>query len=237
MPAEQVRCENCGAGDVRQVAPDSYICQHCRTHFRWVDPTKRTVIRTVIHEPRVCECGKLAKVFCCCCKRGVCSESRHRHSVAKEWDSFFHGSWRRDDLDLVILEPWWDEMFGLCEPEKVQELLIRTAEQYGIGDGGFHCAQCVSGLWTAFNSALGPVLAEARERAVEKGRLCRECRSDRVIGQCIICGVGVCKSHGIVCDRCHQVACKQHIADGRRCEMCDKYLRSKSWWWRMLLGD
>ena len=44
MPNEPVQCPNCGSSDIRQLATESYICQHCHTRFHWVDPTKRTVV-------------------------------------------------------------------------------------------------------------------------------------------------------------------------------------------------
>jgi hypothetical protein len=68
MPVEQVRCENCGSGDVRRLAPDSYSCEHCQTNFHWVDPTKRTVV----HESRVCECGNNAVARCVRCGEPLC---------------------------------------------------------------------------------------------------------------------------------------------------------------------
>ena len=72
MPIEQVRCENCGSGDVRQLAPDSYRCEHCQTRFHRIDPTKRTVI----HESRVCQCGNKAVARCVRCHEPLCKRCK-----------------------------------------------------------------------------------------------------------------------------------------------------------------
>ncbi|MGO8753255.1 MAG: hypothetical protein ACLQNE_45540 [Thermoguttaceae bacterium] len=68
MPIEQVRCDNCGSGDVRQSAADSYVCEHCHTNFRWVDPTKRTVVQ----KASVCKCGHVAAAYCVGCGEPIC---------------------------------------------------------------------------------------------------------------------------------------------------------------------
>ena len=69
MPNEPVQCPNCGSGDVRSLAPESYRCEHCHTNFRWVDPTKSTVVQ----RPSVCRCGRVAVGFCCRCNAPCCS--------------------------------------------------------------------------------------------------------------------------------------------------------------------
>ncbi len=68
MPNEPVQCPNCGSGDVRQLAPESYVCEHCHTNFRWVDPTKKTVV----HKPSLCECGRAVVGACWRCQRPLC---------------------------------------------------------------------------------------------------------------------------------------------------------------------
>jgi len=68
MPNEPVQCPNCGGGNVRQLATDSYACEHCQTDFHWVNPTKITVT----HEQKLCACGRVAVGFCCRCGRGLC---------------------------------------------------------------------------------------------------------------------------------------------------------------------
>ncbi len=79
MPNEPVQCPNCGSGDVRQLAPDSYACEHCHTEFRWVDPTKRTVV----HKSSVCKCGNIAAAFCARCQEPLCDGHRCWHSPNK----------------------------------------------------------------------------------------------------------------------------------------------------------
>ena len=68
MPNEAISCPKCGASDVRQSAPDSYVCKHCQANFRWVDPTRMTVA----HKPSVCDCGRVAVAFCVRCAEALC---------------------------------------------------------------------------------------------------------------------------------------------------------------------
>ena len=68
MPIEQVRCDNCGSGDVRQLAADAYECEHCHSRFHWVDPTKRTVVQRA----SVCRCGVVAVAYCARCEEPLC---------------------------------------------------------------------------------------------------------------------------------------------------------------------
>jgi hypothetical protein len=68
MPNEPVQCPNCGSGDVRQLVSDLYRCEHCQTEFRWVDPTKTTVVQ----KPSACACGNVAQAFCVRCGEPLC---------------------------------------------------------------------------------------------------------------------------------------------------------------------
>ena len=68
MPIEQVRCENCGSGDVCLLAAESYRCEHCQTNFRWVDPTKSTVVQ----KPSLCKCGRAVVGACWRCHTPLC---------------------------------------------------------------------------------------------------------------------------------------------------------------------
>jgi len=221
MPNEQVRCENCGGTDVRQTAPGSYVCEHCDTQFHWVDPTKRTVVR----EPRLCECGRPAKLFCCRCKRGFCDNYRRRgpSCLVTLREQAEGGGPLESQLSKVI------DSFGPMDAQ-MQDLVRRTAESHGIpSHSGFLCATCSSAFWTRLEPALEPL----RRGAVEEGRLCRECFSNHQYvrasdfgyyypsqRRCATCGAGMCSSHGIKCEKCHQPVCSQHVVDGRFCAKC-----------------
>jgi hypothetical protein len=75
MPNEAIQCPNCGSGDVLNVAADSYICEHCHTSFRWVNPT----MSTVAQKPTVCACGTVASAFCVRCHEPLCEGHRKWH--------------------------------------------------------------------------------------------------------------------------------------------------------------
>ena len=80
MPNEPVQCPNCGSGDVCRLARDSYACEHCHSSFRWVDPTKRTVV----HESKLCQCGHVAAAHCVRCGEPLCE--RHGASGTADLD-------------------------------------------------------------------------------------------------------------------------------------------------------
>jgi hypothetical protein len=64
MPFEPIRCGSCGSGRVRQLAPDTWVCEHCHIQFRWIDPSKKTITHIHKHEreeqkPKSCRwCSK-----------------------------------------------------------------------------------------------------------------------------------------------------------------------------------
>ena len=81
MPAEPLQCPNCGSADVRQCAPDSYACEHCRTSFRWVDPTSTTVLQRL----SVCQCGNVAVAFCVRCHTPLCEKHKSKGWGGRGW--------------------------------------------------------------------------------------------------------------------------------------------------------
>ena len=110
MPNEPVQCPNCGSGDVQQLAADSYTCEHCRTSFRWADPTKITVSHTVTHTATHTEehggvrcdgCGVPLDVknwgllansmrLCDSCRKKLADEEARRHPVQSKEERAQH---------------------------------------------------------------------------------------------------------------------------------------------------
>jgi len=66
MSCETLACTNCGSGDVREVKPNTYFCNHCDSVFKHVDPARLTV------GPAFCEHGNPVEVQCQVCKIGMC---------------------------------------------------------------------------------------------------------------------------------------------------------------------
>jgi hypothetical protein len=66
MPFEALSCPNCGSGDVQEVKPGTYFCNHCDFVFKHVDPTRVTVA------PSFCDHGNLIELQCQICKTGMC---------------------------------------------------------------------------------------------------------------------------------------------------------------------
>jgi hypothetical protein len=203
MPNEPVKCPNCGSGDVEQLGVDSYECEHCQTDFRWVSPTKVTVA----HEHKLCTCGRVAVAFCCRCGQGLClthgdpgsrdptdmSSEQLRFAMAKR---VFHHKLKYY-LDFRQSTSWRSSVYTECmDKHRIPE--DREA---------IMCARCVGEC----DRALGAVEEQLRQAAIQ-GQVCGECSSDHIQGRCIICGVGVCPNHGVVCETCHQLVCKEHVA-------------------------
>lgn len=219
MPNEPVQCPNCGGGDVRQLAPDSYECQHCHTNFHWVDPTRTTVAHTVTvaQKPGVCKCGNTAVNFCYRCQEPVCQS--HRNS----WPP---SGGRGSSLEKWTLQWFWFKYYiGTVVPRWVRQSL----EKHRVPEfdppaiwGDFLCTRC----WSECSAACETIMESLRQaerqgqEAARQGQACGDCLSEDVQGRCIICGVGVCSQHGIVCERCHQLACAKHVAHGRLCTQC-----------------
>jgi hypothetical protein len=195
MPNEPVQCPNCGSGDVHQVAADSYQCEHCHTSFHWVNPTKTTVVQ----KPSLCECGRVAVVFCCRCGRGLCQmheDDRRPVESISEMELEF-------EVDRV---GWWSSS---------QYMEFRKRHRIPEDGEAIICTSCVVECCRAIEAHEEELLPAAAQ-----GQLCGQCFSDHVQGRCIICGVGVCSEHRVVCERCRQFVCYQHVVNGRLCANC-----------------
>jgi hypothetical protein len=72
MPTEPIQCPNCSSGSVRQLAGESYRCNHCGSPFKCLDPSRITVT----HEPTICYCNRFAVALCYRCKSPLCK--RHK---------------------------------------------------------------------------------------------------------------------------------------------------------------
>jgi hypothetical protein len=81
MPLEAVACTSCGSPEVSEYKPGSYVCGHCDTVFRHVDPSRFTVTQA----PQVCDCGHQADGQCTDCGRWVCNRHRGRYDVDYWW--------------------------------------------------------------------------------------------------------------------------------------------------------
>jgi hypothetical protein len=217
MPNEPVQCPNCGGGDVRQLAPDSYRCEHCHTGFHWVDPTKRTVV----HKPGVCKCGRVAAAVCCRCGQLVCKNKEHGQPLESWWNGWVGGWLKSNDVhhECDWFEPNWLAGFVMNEydvrifPEFARPALERS--RVPTDKDAILCATCGSECSIAWLSVMGVL-----RKAAERGGACAECFSDHLQGRCAICGVGVCSQHGIECGKCHQLACAKHVVTGQVCTKC-----------------
>jgi hypothetical protein len=68
MSLEVIKCPSCGSSEVTEYKADSYICRHCDTAFKHVDPSPVTV--TVRSD--FCRCGNLPHGQCGTCRSGIC---------------------------------------------------------------------------------------------------------------------------------------------------------------------
>ena len=218
MPNEAISCPKCGASDVRQAAPDSYVCKHCHANFRWVDPTRTTVA----HKPSVCACGRVARAFCVRCREPLCK--RHEGGGTDAW------VFSLEDLH----SPSSRYARYHHEPEWVQQLEEHKVPQ---NQDAILCEKCGSEC-DAIIYAIGKSLDSALRTAAEEGRACGECLSQQIQGWCFDCGVGLCSEHAVACKRCHELGCDKHVrstgAAGMLCRTCsrDEQEKTRKKWWQ-----
>ena len=43
MPKESLNCPHCGSARVTEFKPNTYVCAHCESTFKWADPTRQVV--------------------------------------------------------------------------------------------------------------------------------------------------------------------------------------------------
>ncbi len=214
MPNEPVQCPNCGSGDVRQLAADSYRCEHCQTSFHWVDPTKKTVVQ----KPSVCKCGRVAVAFCSRCGQGVCQEHGGTGFTKPATMSSDHLAYCMARLRATFCN---SSLYKAC----MEKHRIPADEEAVV------CRRCAGDCARALEA-----IEQSLHRAAEERHVCAKCFSDHVQGQCVNCGVAVCSQHGAICRRCHQLVCEQHINDTGWCHKCSK-APAKPWILRVLFGD
>jgi hypothetical protein len=144
VPNEPVQCPNCGSGDVRHRAPDSHVCEHCHTTFRWVDPTKITVAL----KPSVCQCGRSAVAYCCRCGQGLCGgQPMCGNEVSRACGFCLDSAVERDRLDGTI-----QHLRRVFRPD-VEDIVQRTIANYGMpARWGALCNACASGCRAAFEA-------------------------------------------------------------------------------------
>jgi len=230
MPYEPVQCPNCRSGDIRQLAPDSYTCEHCHTNFRWVDAPRATVVQ----KPIACGCGVIAGAFCKKCGQPLCgSHGRGRMAAVKAWNRS-QGSREAGGGDqssalvfqMLAARVETDDDFL----DRVPEWVRQTLEKHGIpkDDWGILCEKCGRDWLTAVQVMWGSLRQEVKE-----GRLCRVCWSlfshyhfgpGPVVVRCPLCGTGLCSKHGVVCERCQRAFCGSHLffADRHSGELYDE---------------
>jgi transcription initiation factor TFIIIB Brf1 subunit/transcription initiation factor TFIIB len=69
MPIELLNCPNCGSAEVTEFKQGSYVCGHCESIFKHIDPTQASI--TV--RPEFCRCGNTIRGQCGTCHNGICS--------------------------------------------------------------------------------------------------------------------------------------------------------------------
>jgi hypothetical protein len=67
MALDAIACTGCGSTDVSEYKPGSYVCGHCDSVFKYLDPSRVTVQRDF------CECGAPIAFQCRACRTGICS--------------------------------------------------------------------------------------------------------------------------------------------------------------------
>lgn len=76
MTSHAVKCPNCGSTDCNEYRKDGFVCRHCDSTFRWVNPS----VQNVVHHDAVCHCGKKPIGACTRCGAPICL--KHKAFVA-----------------------------------------------------------------------------------------------------------------------------------------------------------
>lgn len=79
MPFEELSCQRCGSGDIQEVKPETYFCNHCESVFKYVSPSRAGAASggcEVLAEGR--PCGVPAIGRCRTCQRAFCRTHQAR---------------------------------------------------------------------------------------------------------------------------------------------------------------
>jgi hypothetical protein len=80
MPLEAISCTNCGSGQVQEVKPNTYFCDHCEAVFKYIPPG----VQSAGHVPQFCAHGNPITVQCQVCRTGIC---RWQCDVVSAWQA------------------------------------------------------------------------------------------------------------------------------------------------------
>ncbi|HUN37261.1 MAG TPA: hypothetical protein VMU95_35125 [Trebonia sp.] len=175
MPFEAITCTHCGSGDVKEVKPGTYFCDHCEQVFKYVDPAKVTVT------PGFCDHGNPVRVQCQVCKAGMCVQ---QCDVVAAWAADKSAGVVRTQ-GFGYLEQDWGYHVDVEGPFlPVGKLLASLARDRG---GLSHaCYACV----------LGAVPAAAER--IASGEICQTIRcGSAAAGKCPCCNAGFCRDCSI----------------------------------------
>lgn len=236
--AEEIRlnasivCPQCGAAGGFEYRTNHFICPHCDSKYRWVDPHRHVV---QIQSP-VCVCGKSPFGACTECGVPVC-ESHHTdlHIWLKCWQflrliyaefdprisKFAERShpklrrWKR------TLPGWFQRSSALVRMFEVRhshvhvsgpfdrEFLDPLLDQAGIRDrklSGLLCFHCAEERFIT----LGPLLDSQAGQFLREGRFCNDCLTLREAGDPELSHEVIPRLASITCTDCGQRVCEEH---------------------------
>jgi hypothetical protein len=244
MSNQSISCPSCGAVDCREYRADAFVCSHCDTTFRWVDPSRMTVR----NQPASCLCGRQPCGSCTQCNAPICRDHKQTWgAMLNRWQSLKKAyAADRPDLFAYVRTPG-----GLAHSNvaRIQGWLLATgmdnevnrrvrADLYTIG--GLHdeiivmlqkhlgsaigdpthflCPHCVESL---FVTLVHPV-EDCLQRWVANGQICSVCVTDFTprTANDSMAYYSLYKAHG-ECEVCHASLCAAH---GSYCTKCDR------WW-------
>ena len=187
MPNQPVTCPHCGSPTCVEYRPDSFVCNHCESKFRWVDPTRLTL--EVRHA--TCLCGRNARAICQACGRPICAE----HEVVCDFDR------------LLIVPPQDPAARYSSYLRPLAHAVFDRIGLAGLGDEQILCRVCCEQFGRRFADEIGALVREA----VRQGKACACCGAglSRRMGSsppCAVCGAAYCRKHRA--DHFHDTVCK-----------------------------
>jgi len=146
MALETIKCQECGAADVTEFKAGTYVCGHCETIFKHVEPSQGGL---------ACDCGTFAVGRCKACGAPVCSVHSAVVTVGRLCRE--HLSVWQDEQDRVEQERQQREQAARQQAEAERE-----RAQYALGES----IQIISGPLSGFTGPICEINEDASQLKV-----------------------------------------------------------------------
>lgn len=246
MPNLAICCPHCGSPDLSEYRANAFVCRHCDTTFRWINPHEVTLLHKLAH----CASGKNSMGVCTRCERPLC---RLHHltwravctawpEILSNWDGQRRGWFSQSDLADTAnkVARGCKNPYGLLPTLYSYEMVGQILSAMGLDmnrDGDLLCFDCAEG-------ALPDVLRAVRSRIDKvrsRGPLCGFCEREGVHERELFKGLdirivaghrcrAICLVHRVACKKYGKSFCKAHAppAPDELCPACQPWLVTRA---------